>query len=946
MARSWSRRAVVAILHLSLLRCSADCILDASRYRASQSVQGMQFTGAYLLSLSEGWDCLNKITVSGYAANQSLLSYAAFYEQFYVFHELAGDPAHSWQEQESPFHFDTFGSKNGGGTPPEDAKVDLGMLRKMAAKIRSPEQRVPITDFWIPTIDLFHKLRDAHVRFNNGGTKIDAILKQFVLLLQDSATGNAVGLEVALQQKEIVPDGTASAILVTRDNKIVKSIGGKDPMEFLETIAHSTAFAYSYKSVGPRVNNFLEESRVGVAFLGSRLGLVSSLPNNLQVAYTDGTSSVWSWKWLLVTRNLDKRCAVGGNAYNATCVTEFLSHLLDTPGQLYRDGLQAWISLHASNFLESEFDIKVDGGHVVELPHIEMLETLRAESGLCELLGIPRDRVPGTDDFRALMAQSASNERTWFVDPTMSPTNSTYGFWQVLINEEDNKPYIVLKLTSFMLDTKDLPSSDFDFMDGFVDFWRDLTTQAQRAGIKRLLVDVVSNTGGYVRLAYAYVRAIYPDLPMEVVCNAYDRPIDSLFSLYEKIQGEALTEFLMKETTGRDRLSVLKRNKTALQQMMWMTDKVTMAGAQLELFSGDEAWMLSDIFRQSRLSMSNFLSIIGNLTQVAGSVGNPFAQSMGATNEDGEEIDPYNNPTWWERGGKSAEFTMKYRNEECTSLFYPASVDQTFSSIENPFTEILMLSDGLCGSSCDTSTRTTYLLSKKGLGSPQRTINYITFGGLGGSAEKSRTTLSATSFPGGNVQSAAMYTVYNPVFKLAAFGYLAAEWAGLDALKQQFFEFSEKVPQYPYYAEKLPMYSQSEIYQNALGPNALPTEYVFMPTDFYLPDWYYGLAGQSPLRWNEDELSRVYRDAAKAFGKTPGFQAAEWRVDWIHGSLVGAGLLLGAGAAGIAGWTMCKSRSPRPAKRTRGLTMTADLMAEEALSAEDSGSELSEASHP
>ena len=49
------------------------------------------------------------------------------------------------------------------------------------------------------------------------------------------------------------------------------------------------------------------------------------------------------------------------------------------------------------------------------------------------------------------------------------------------------------------------------------------------------------------------------------------------------------------------------------------------------------------------------------------------------------------------------------------------------------------------------------------------------------------------------------------------------------------------------------------------GDNALPTEYVFIPTDYVLNTLYRGYEGEDPTAWNETELSRMYTHVATAF---------------------------------------------------------------------------------
>lgn len=54
-----------------------------------------------------------------------------------------------------------------------------------------------------------------------------------------------------------------------------------------------------------------------------------------------------------------------------------------------------------------------------------------------------------------------------------------------------------------------------------------------------------------------------------------------------------------------------------------------------------------------------------------------------------------------------------------------------------------------------------------------------------------------------------------------------------------------------------------EMYQNVLGPEALPAEFYFFPTEHWLNGWYHDVSGM-PHEWNETELRRLHLDAAQA----------------------------------------------------------------------------------
>jgi len=71
----------------------------------------------------------------------------------------------------------------------------------------------------------------------------------------------------------------------------------------------------------------------------------------------------------------------------------------------------------------------------------------------------------------------------------------------------------------------------------------------------------------------------------------------------------------------------------------------------------------------------------------------------------------------------------------------------------------------------------------------------------------------------------------------------------------------------PYYSSVLPVFTQSQVYQPAFGPHAPPGEYVFVPTDLYVPYWFAQVGGASPTAWNASQLEMMYAAAAQAFGQ-------------------------------------------------------------------------------
>ncbi|CAJ1332311.1 unnamed protein product [Effrenium voratum] len=333
---------------------------------------------------------------------------------------------------------------------------------------------------------------------------------------------------------------------------------------------------------------------------------------------------------------------------------------------------------------------------------------------------------------------------------------------------------------------------------------------------------------------------------------------------------------------------------------------VTRACIALDVLSYDDFMLVQeavDTLELGEMDADTLQQTVKVLSESAASFGNPFTLYLTAFSAEGQVFNPFEETRFRRRGGQeNVELSALFHVEDCVAVYTKQFVD-ALAGVKNPFKDILFLSDGLCGSSCDTAARTAYMLSQQLAveeGTPK--VRFAAFGGLGGTAAEARRTLSATSFPGGNVMSSAMGLLYNPVFSVAALGYLAALWAGLESMQTQLANFQRLVPQYPYYWEKLPKYPQSEMYQKALGQHSLPAEYYFFPTDFVLPDWYRGIDGM-PNRWNESELARLHWDALGAFSGSAWRAAPEAEGSWLMAAF-STGRLGGGGhvvpAVGVA----------------------------------------------
>lgn len=869
-------------------------------------LQGVEFDGAYALSISEALGCLQEVTTPLGPVNQSLHAIADFYEQFYAFRYICIDPAASSQSQEPPFDYGVYGTPRGGGASAEDAKVDL--IHELRALAASLPANPGINEWFPPANTIFARLRDAHVDWRNGGTKADTVLNQFVFILQDDATLAPVQIQVS-SASSLEIDGYADARFIS-GGKEIESIDGLKPMQWFRVrVLENPAFNYAYKSLGSRANRMLNSGRVGFAWLGSHMGDVSTLKPSAEVRFKGGQNNTWTWTWLLLTRSL-RSCP----RQDAACIVELLKGPLKASGSLYRDAEEAFGQLREAHQHEL-----VD--EAPEMPDAAMLKRLAEDSGLRSLLRISEEHIPGTEAHARAMQQSRipteeAFPRRWFGDPALSPLGASYGYFQLQREDATGELFMVLKLTRFYLSEDEDATATGRVQMQFLNFWKDVVSTAQQHSVTRLLVDLSGNPGGFVDLAYLFVRALHPLLQFSEVCNEYDRPAGSLFEVWTQVNVTPLAIFLNSTKEAKKRMESLTPEKQ--EHLIKILHGVTKACISMDVLSYDDYMLIQsaiDTLDMGEMDAFTLQETVQVLSESAASFGNPFTLYLTAFSERGKPFDPFRQLRTAQRGGRETTLTARFRVEDCVSVYTKEFVD-ALEGVENPFSDILFLSDGLCGSSCDTASRTAYMLSQRmehgtleAPGSIPK-IRFVTFGGLGGSASSAKRSLSATAYPGGNVMSAAMGLLYNPVFSAAALGYLAATWAGLQQMKAQIDVFRQRIPQYPFFWEQLPKYPQSEMYQNALGMDALPSEYYFFPTDLFLPEWFANVAGARPSSWNETELRRLHQAAAQGFQRTsPRLITALRGIDDTRDLKLAAVILTGAMAVFGLTWRSWRRRT-------------------------------------
>merc|ERR1712048_525227 len=186
--------------------------------------------------------------------------------------------------------------------------------------------------------------------------------------------------------------------------------------------------------------------------------------------------------------------------------------------------------------------------------------------------------------------------------------------------------------------------------------------------------------------------------------------------------------------------------------------------------------------------------------------------------------------------------------------------------VSSPFAEILAISDGMCGSTCGFFGLSALFHSLGDSSLPN--FRFVVHGGLGTPPQDQ--ILTPTVFHGGNIMEG------GPDQGAAMWGFYASTaiftWASNLTLPR-LDELADLIPDFQEYS-KFPEYTIRMGHSNALGKEALPTEYYLPLNSHYLPKWYYdiGMDGTG--------LAELYADAATFFSSKPdpdgGFNIPWW----------------------------------------------------------------------
>ncbi|CAK0851355.1 unnamed protein product, partial [Prorocentrum cordatum] len=769
------------------------------------------------LALPAAQACLDLIRGPAGRAKQHMQALARYYESFYTFAHIASDPTAGNYTFDPAFaDLGIYGGANG-GAPANVSGVDLvGDWQEIADSI-PVEGTYPIQNWVAPANAAIHKLRDCHVDIWAEGSILPVrLLNLFVLRLADMSD-DLVSIQISADQEKVKINGELKPIVTERKSgSVIKSIDQQPPMRWLtENIALSPTFGdYCAKSLGGRMNQVVADISRGIEYHLGTLGPLDGLnPGSVSVEFEGGYSAQWVWRVGVFPGSFLQ--GTGGNCADFACLVDNAPKWLERSGEFGK---------------LVELTAKYLNGNLTD----NALSLLSSEPA-------PRRTSPSPPSVAPVAASLPDDVFAWIGDPS-----DALGYL-AFRSRSDGTEFGLLKYTTFVVS---------HLADVLADEWAKFVQEARSRGVTRLLVDFVGNGGGAVWLAYQFVQMMMPELEYKQTCGSLNRPIPEAYNLWSKINPLPIEQFISPELgpgLQADRRAELEADpaKAVLNSVRALLNAVKEFGLLEEVGLANITSILGVLASADVTWESGWESVQSLQPLYADLCPNPFISGGNP-----QYSTAYQHP----RPAQSGKYT---RNFTARVYVCPKTTAGLGGIIAHPFEDIVFVSDGTCGSSCYMAAQTTWAAARAW---SNRSVRFVTWGGVGGSADENKKTLSPTAFPGGNVYKNGAVMVRSILSCLLVQLSLAFT-VGSDELVSQLIDvWNEMTSMVPLYsATEPPYFTQSQVYQPAFGKNAPPGEYVFTPTDLVLPAWFSGVAGSDASRWNVTQLDAMHQMAAQAF---------------------------------------------------------------------------------
>ncbi|KAG1666044.1 hypothetical protein FOA52_006918 [Chlamydomonas sp. UWO 241] len=837
--------------------------------------------GFTIKDLRKAVACLHAITVPYDLAWQTATSLAKFWNENYVFNDMAKDPLAT--------------PHTSGLIPinPYTKGVDVAAELNAMADSWPVDQPVPFYDVSLRLNSFFNTLRDGHVLPFDSTSVVARVLMNININLIDRTDHNfldghspklthaAGALEPALNLTYTV-DGVTTT-------KVVESIDGVSWVEWCRgqvTGLYPVGYVVARKNIGQRINAFMARliaySSPFPFILYYGVGDIEPLMDKVYaVRFTDGSATTWQW------------VAVMNRAFmNVT--SGDLSHSVSTnPSTLYQKLYLAGDAYYDRNST------------------VQMRRSLLPASGGRSLAGSVKDERPLRPDvFGAAAAVEAaaraaetvdpagrggaggrslaqsytgaemagmSNDSAWGSNLIRDSNGNTVGAYAIVDGSNatgGTGKYAVWKLNTF----------DFSAY-AYVPAWVNFVKMATDAGVTRLMYDVSGVPGGLVSTAYQAAALLFPELAdADAPRNEYDMAVGSATAyiisngLLPGSRAGAVPRALalaanatyiggrvdtVRSVAGLfDALAVKSTRTLAAMNVFLDTGLLQQSVCESEDADGVVTYTFtcSDVYDallvQIRAALDPVVAdpvgrfddgALGAIIEVMRkgmfsfqplNVQEPMGQGFDLAN-------PFAPPVERTRGGVTALYSQPFHLKESNTdggkfsltrlgpLLSAAGLPTPYVS---PFKSILAISNGACGSACATWGITSWLHSKTTPGALP--FKWLTYGGTG-----KRQNLQPVSFPGGFTSDSSEGMPLTPkLWAYWAFTTLLADWIGYADLVYAAEDLRLKIPEFPALGNNivLPSFPQGELFSHVLGGAAgsAPAEYLQWPTDHYLRRWY------------------------------------------------------------------------------------------------------------
>ncbi|KAG1665984.1 hypothetical protein FOA52_010082 [Chlamydomonas sp. UWO 241] len=901
--------------------------------------------GVTMKDLTRTVACLRAITVPYDLAVQTATSLAKFWEENYVFNNIAKDP------------LATPHTSNMVPINPYTKGVDVPAQLNAMAAAWPVNQLVPFYDVSLNLNNFFNELRDGHVFVYGDDPVVNRILGTIGLFLVDRNDGLVFGLHypVLIQAAGVVPTTVALTTIANgiEDTKIVKTIDGLSWVDWCRgqvTGAITFGNPMTQKNIGYRLNRFMAQlinSWGGIPNFEFTAGMgdIEALAEKVfDVEFFDGNKTSWQYatgfvpEWIgttsenrsaLVSHNpstLYQSLQAAGDAYfdrNATVQV--------TRRSLRASARGADVPMHADGFGAVAAAAVRDKAHegrggrslaqAAAQVHERALSALAAaHEGALSALAAAGGEAPAAQagdhvGARAAMAALAgedaatvqvysgdemdglSNDTAWGSNFIMDRFNNTIaGTYAIMTSAADGSKYAVWKLNTCDLDEEQ-----------YVTHWVNFVKMATDAKVTRLMYDVSDNGGGRILIGIQAAALLFPELAdAHAPRNEVDVTVGPAAAYCIKqglLPGSKTGEvpralsLVANETYIAERVGTVQSEPGLFAALVVKTKRMVAAMdilVKTGLLASGPGLPGSCVYEQPDGSVSTTENCTRIWAELAGQATEALdfedpslfnaaalATLLGVLKKGllafqplnalvpmdlkdlAKKSNPYKPPIERTRGGVSSLYSQPFYMGESNLYsggFNLGTLDPLLRSVglltpyASPFTSVLAISNGRCGSTCANWGLTCWLHSKT---TPNATsFKWLTYGGTGHEQN-----IQPVSFSVGFIGDSDQGKPETPkMWAYWAFFSLIGEWLGDAAAADAAVALMNKIPEFPALGNDLvlPTYVQGEMFSHMLGGAAgsAPTEYLRWPNDHYIPKWYINVTGV-----DADDIWPLYADA-------------------------------------------------------------------------------------